>query len=337
MQNSPGMFSVSQLDGLPTHGALFDITGFKIPEVKKIPTAKQKNDKMMTQQMLDQLPGTIMSLGKMFSSMKSKGPSSTGAGAGFGSQVDTLSSNNSITFNEETYFESVYNNLPNQQMKKAVSSLSNLVQSLEVSGGVAFVTDGVVHEGTYLENARDLLSQVETISDLMYVLKRLQWDTSLFGKDKLDTVETQIETAWGVALQQVDVDGEITVTYANTEASLAEINAFSEMVSSNTGSPSIASNPAPSNPFGGGGGGGGSGAGDIAGKIQGMMGNMFGKSSGVIQEMMKRLHPAGEQTAKQLQQKVNQGSAQQKMKQISEATIKGQGDPTQKSFYDMFG
>jgi hypothetical protein len=338
VQETGEMFSLDTLQGLPIHGALFDMTGYKLPEVKKVPTAKQNNTKMMTQNMMDQLPGQLMSLGQMFQGLKSKGASSSGsAGGGYGSQSTPYSetSNNSVTFDEPTYMDSIMSSLPNQQMKDAVTSLSRLVQGQELNGGVAYVTDGIVHEGTYLENARDLLSQVETISDLMYVLSRLQWDTSLFGREKLDTVETEIETAWGVALQQVDVDGEIVVTYANTANSLAQINAFSEMISSNTGAPSIGSTPAPSSGGSGGGGGGGGGAGNIAGKLQGMIGNMFGKSSGVIQEMMKRLHPQGEQTAKQLQQKVNQGSSQQKMKQISEATIKGQGDPTDKGFYDI--
>ena len=53
------------LDGLPVHGALFDIAGFRLPEVKNVPTAKQSNDQMMTMQNLQQLAGQVMSLGQM--------------------------------------------------------------------------------------------------------------------------------------------------------------------------------------------------------------------------------------------------------------------------------
>lgn len=332
VQETGEMFSLDKLEGLPLHGALFDMTGFKLPEVKKVPTAKQENTKMMTQNMLDQLPGTLMSLGQMFQGLMKKGGSNaSNPGSGFGQSAGSQTGNftGSVSFNERTYMEDIYDNLPSQQLRDAVTNLSNLIQSLEVSGGVGFVTDGVVHEGVYLENARDLLSQAQNLDDIMYVLSRLQWDTTLFGRERLTAVETQIETAWGVALQQVDVDGNIVVQYANASNSMAQMNAFSSMISSNTSAPSIGSVPPPS------GGGGGGGAGNIAGKLQGMLGNMFGKSAGTIQEMMKRLHPQGEQTAKKLQEKVNQSQSQKKMKEISEATIKGQGDPTEKSHYSV--
>lgn len=330
VQETGETFSLDKLEGLPIHGALFDMTGFKLPEIKKVPTAKQENTQMMTQNMLDQLPGTIMSLGQMFQGLMKKGKSNaSNPGSGYGQSAGTTNPNNSVSYNEPTYIDEIYDNLPNQQLKDAVKNLSNLVQSLEVSGGVSFITDGVVHEGIYLENARDLLSQAQNLDDIMYVLSRLQWDTSLFGHEKLTAVETQIETAWGVALQEVDINGNIVVRYANNANSMAQMNAFTSMISSNTSAPSVGSVPPSS------GGGGGGGAGNMAGQLQGMLGNMFGKSSGVIQEMMKRLHPEGEQTAKKLQEKVNQGQSQKKMKEISEATIKGQGDPTQKGHYDV--
>ena len=53
------------LDGLPIHGALFDIAGFRLPEIKNVPTAKQSNDQMMSVQNLQQMAGQIMSLGQM--------------------------------------------------------------------------------------------------------------------------------------------------------------------------------------------------------------------------------------------------------------------------------
>ena len=108
-------------------------------------------------------------------------------------------------------------------MKEAVNSLSVLLQGYSATGGVAFITGDVVHEDTYLENAQQLLSQVTTLEELMYVLNRLQWDKTLFGQDKLANVVNEIQTAWGVALQEIDVNGNIVVTYGSQAASNLEI------------------------------------------------------------------------------------------------------------------
>ena len=333
IQESGDMFSLDTLKGLPLHGALFDMSGFKLPEIKKVPTAKQQNSKMMTQNIMDQLPGSIMSLGQMFSKLKSKGPGyGNYAGGGYGTQTGTDSyANTEAQVYEVTYMDQITESLT-PEMKDAVNSLSNLIQGMEVSGGVTFVTGGVVHEGIYLENARDLLSQVTSLADLMYVLQRLQWDDQLTGREALSNVEVQIETAWGVALQEIDVDGTITVTYANTDSTNA-ISEFANTMSSVDSSPSVGSDSGSGGT--GGGGGGGSGAGGAASQAQGMLGNMFGKSSGVMQEMWKRLHPQGEQFSKQLHEKVNQGQSSRKMKNIVDATLKGQGDPTNKQHYDQ--
>ena len=85
IQESGTMHSLSLLDGLPVHGALFDITGFRIPEMKNIPTAKQKGQQMMTNDMMDQLQGTIGSLGGMLQGlMQGGGMGGFGGGKGGG-------------------------------------------------------------------------------------------------------------------------------------------------------------------------------------------------------------------------------------------------------------
>ena len=334
------------LDGLPIHGALFDMAGFRLPDIMKVPTAKQTNDQMMSVQNLQQMMGQIMSLGQMIQGLAgNKGGGGGAGGYGAGGLGGVGSGGNSVSFESYTppganigaggleYGGGLGNNIisaveaapgtplyeimdglqPN--MKAAVNSLSILLQGYEAQDGVAFLTGNVVHEDTYLENARDLLSQVQTLDDLMYVLSRLQWDKSLHGTEKLSNVVNEIQTAWGVALQEIDVNGNIVLTYGSEDANL-EME-FANTMTSNTGSPALGfMSPdvdvtysinatgaglgfnninlnAPSDAAGGGGGGGGQGssskgAGGVADAI-GQAKNMLSQIQGLAQGMSQNM------------------------------------------------
>ena len=81
------MHSLDLLDGLPIHGALFDMAGFRLPEITNVPTAKQTNDGMVSTQALQQMMGQVMSLGQMIQGLagnKGGGGGAGGFGAGFG-------------------------------------------------------------------------------------------------------------------------------------------------------------------------------------------------------------------------------------------------------------
>jgi hypothetical protein len=310
IQESGTMHSLSLLDGLPSHGALFNMAGFKLPSLPNVPTARQTNDQMMTQDMLQQLQGAVMSLGSMMQGLMNNGSGGqhgANSGGGLG--------------NGQSYWQDIQDNL-SPAMSSALTNLSTLIQSHETDNGVGYVTGGVVHYGTYLENAVGLLKNVQNLDDLMNVLSRLQFDTSLFGQDKLDNIVVQIENAWGTALQEVSSNGMITVTYdqANTQSNFAK--------SMSTGGSAATSAP----PAGSQGGSGGSGA----GQIQSMMGSLFGQSSGIMQDMWKRLAPSGEQTAKDMHQKLTQQQEAEQQKQINQATTDG-GDPLSKNFYVTTG
>ena len=253
--------SLGLLDGLPIHGALFDMAGFRLPEITNVPTAKQTNDGMASVQALQQMMGQIMSLGQMIQGLAGNKGAGGGAG-GFGSGGVPTSpgqtytppgantgaggagyggglGNNIITAvnaPSNTPLHTIMEGMtPN--MKAAINSLSTLLQGYSVNGGVAFMTGDVVHEDTYLQNAQELLSQVTSLQEMMYVLNRLQWDKSLFGQEKLANVVNEIETAWGVALQEIDVNGNIVVTYGLEDANL-EME-FANTMTSNTGSPAL--------------------------------------------------------------------------------------------------
>lgn len=375
------------LDGLPLHGALFDMAGFRLPDIKNVPTAKQTNDQMMNGQVLQQMAGQIMSLGQMFQGLMGRGGAG-GGGGGYGAGSTGLGVNippgqtytppgantgaggasydgglgsNSIPAVDAPRGTPMYQILEGltPQMQAAVNSMSVLIQGLETNNGVAFFTGDVVHEDTYLENAQQLLSQVDSLDDLMYVLHRLQWDTDLFGREKLSNVVNQIETAWGVALQEIDYNGNVIVTYGLEDAN-AEIE-FLESMTSNTASPALGyfggEDPTYSvNATGaslgfdsgiGGGGQGGRGAqaaqqaigqvqgllGQIEGLAQGMNQNMFGDAAGTMKDLWKRMTREQENDAKKMHQKLNQSSDVQKMSKIVEKTVKG-GKVFEKENYD---
>jgi hypothetical protein len=367
------------LDGLPVHGALFDMAGFRLPEITNVPTAKQTNDGMASLQSLQQMMGQVMSLGQMIQGLagnKGAGGGAGGFGAGglpsTGGQTYTPPGantgaggagyggglgNNIISAVNAPSNTPLYTIMEGMTppMRSALNSLSTLLQGYSVNGGVAFMTGDVVHEDTYLQNAQELLSQVTSLQEMMYVLNRLQWDKSLFGQEKLANVVNQIETAWGVALQEIDVNGNIVVTYGLEDANL-EME-FANTMTSNTGSPALgyfsgddytysvnatgASQGFPSAGATGGGsqagGGGGTNPQQVLGQVQGLLGqieglaqgmsqNMFGESAGTMKDMWKRMTREQENDAKQMHDKLNTAGDAQEMSKIIEKAVKG-GNP----------
>ena len=324
------MHSLHLLDGFPGHGALFDMTGFRIPEMKNIPTAKQKGQQMMTNDMMDQLQGTIGSLGGMLQGLMSGGGMGGfgGKGGGGGGGAGAGAGNFGVSFAPNGVAEpgtvdvsmaGATNNL-SPQMKTAVNNLRTLVQGYDTSNGVAFATGGQVHEETYLTNAQELINQVTCLDDLMNCIKQLNLDDDLKGTDKLNVLEQEIETAWGTALQQVTYDGEVVLEYSQ-DAINAMATFANTLSSSNTtaGAGVAGFSPAPSTSAGGGSGSGGGGS-------KSGMGGMFGKASSSIMEMMQRLPKGGQQEMKQMTEKLSGGMDQQKLMQIVKSTIDG-GNP----------
>lgn len=329
--------SLDMLDGLPLHGALFQMTGFRLPELKSIPTAKQKNDKMMNNQMMQQLQGQVMSMAQMFQGLMKNGRSGTQAAGGpnMSGVMSTISNPNTgahtqVDLSKEgaglgtdgvSYMDEILQTLE-PHMQTAIKSLSKLVQGLETQNGVEFATGGAVHYTIFLENAAGLLAQATSLDDLMISMQRLQWDTDLFGQDKLAPVEFEVDTAHGSATQYMYYDGRIEIVYnSNT---MNNMNAWANTISSPSFSPGVGSAP-PSSSAGSGGQGQGQ-------QLQSMMQQMFGQSSQIMQEMFKRLAPQQEKEAKKMHEKLNRSGDAKKIQSIAKETIEG-GEPLSKDHY----
>ena len=84
--------SFSMLDGLPSHGAAFAMSGYRQPEIPNVPTAKQQNTGMLNQQMMEQMMGQIMSMAGMFQGLMGNGGGG-GGGGGMGGGLGNLGTN----------------------------------------------------------------------------------------------------------------------------------------------------------------------------------------------------------------------------------------------------
>lgn len=313
------------LKGLQSHNAIQSTTGYKLEELKEVPTATQMFDAIPTDSLMSQMPGDFSSLGGMFQglmgsvSFMDAGAGGAGAGAGgagggnagaSGVGIGNVSQGAGVgtelgqtTTGGQTPMDRIKSSIK-PELYDAMVSLSTLTQGSAVSdtSATSFVTAGRVHTPTYLANAEDLLSQVTTLEDLFVALHRLQYDTTLFGQDQLANTIMTVETAWGNANVHIAVTGDIEFMYANSNTQ----NTFVSNMTSPDSSPSAGS--------GGAGGGGGSG------------GNMFGKSAKTMQDMFKRLPKNNQQESKNMHEKLNQQDTAQKLWKFAQTTING-GNP----------
>lgn len=288
----------SLLKGLQSHGSSFPMSGYRLPEVKDVPTAKQQYSDIMTNDMLGQLPGSLMSLGSMFSGLGFGGGGGgqgggQGAGAGQGGTGQTTGTTNLEAGVSINYAEGILANVE-PEIADAITSIATLTQNYSSSDSLAsYACANRVHPETYLENAAGLLGQVTSLSDLMEVCNQLMYDESLFGLDQLANTVIEIETAWGNANVSITGTGEISTEYANTKPQTDMSNNLS--------------NPQ-SNP--------GSGSGQ----------NMFGDKINNLMDMMKRLGPNSEKKMKKVMEDMN---SDMDLQQIIKKTIEG-GNPLSK-------
>lgn len=229
------------LKGLPSHGASYNLAGMPLKQITSVSTATQAFSNILTGSMLSALPGANFSVGSILSSLTS-------------SVADELLSS-----------------LP-PELAQGMQNMFSLMQTMEVTEGGGFATSGKVDPTTYLTNAVSLLKGNQSLGEVISNIQRLQYDTSLFGLDKLASTPFTIPTAFGNISMDLSATGAIQIT--TPEAVQKAIDAFGSLMSSGAGFPGAS------------------------------LGNMFGNSSGVMSEMFNRL-PSDKQTvAKGMMEKV---------------------------------
>jgi hypothetical protein len=279
------------------------MSGLRLPEVKEVPTAKQHWQKLLKDDQMNNLPGSLMSLGQMFQGLM--GGLGGGGGGGGGAPAGGAGGAPAPAANNEINFGTGYDYSRNRmdeitskmtpQMKDAVNSLSTLMQGFDSTGSEgSYVTGGRVHVPTYLDNSASLISQATNIYELMDVMHRLQNDESLFGTEKLEPQVFDVTTYEGSTKQYVYANGYITLD--QTPAMQNNQNNFA----SSAGSPSTA-------PSGGGSGNGG----------------MFGDQMKNIMDMLKRVSPEAEKKQKEVIEKVTSGNHGRKSNPIVKALTDG--------------
>lgn len=165
--------------GLPTHGALYNLSGAPLPRVSGVATAKQAYDNLLNGDILGAIPGIFMTLGKAFSLLQSTG-----------------------------LLNNVLKNVP-RGVGQAIGSIGNLIQGVETMGGGSFNIGGRVDQQTFLNNAVGLLSQAKNVSDVARTLGRLQTDSSLFGLDKLANGIIDSALTFGASQLSISAGGSI--------------------------------------------------------------------------------------------------------------------------------
>ena len=229
------------LKGIPSHGASYNLAGMPLKQITNVSTATQSFSNILTGSMLSSLPGANFSVGSILSSLSS-------------SLADELLSS-----------------LP-PELAQGMQSMFNLMQTMEVSEGGGFATAGKVDPTTYLANAMSLLKGNQSLGEVITNIQRLQYDTSLFGLDKLASTPFTIPTAFGDITMNLSATGAIQMV--TPEPVQKAIDAFGTLMSSGAGFPGAA------------------------------LGNMFGDSSKVMSDMFNRLPPDKQGIAKGMMEKV---------------------------------
>lgn len=203
------------LRGIPTHGALFPMSGSIIPQLKGIPTALQAFNDILTPELAKMLPGISMSLGTMFNMLSGKP------------------------------LNNILKSVP-REVGYAMQSMSTLIQGVETSEGGGFTTNNKVDEATFMANSEKLLKQCTTVSDMVSCMQRLQTDESLYGRDKLAATSFKVMTPFGEITKTLSPDG--SIGNGNDKATQAVMKLAGDFLKSAGGFPGV--NPG-QNLFGG--------------------------------------------------------------------------------------
>jgi hypothetical protein len=229
------------LRGIPSSGSMYPLAGLIQKQITGISTATQSFSNIITGSMMAALPGTNFSLGSLLTSLTS-------------SALDEILSSMPV------------------EIAQGTQSMFNLMQSMEVNESGGFNTMGKVDPTTFLTNATNLLKGNQSLGEVVENVKRLQYDASLFGLDKLGSASFDIPTAFGVIKMSLSPTGQMI--NETPEPVQKAIDAFSSLMTSGAGFPS------------------------------GSLTNMFGSSASVMSSLFDRLPPDKQTNAKNMMEGV---------------------------------
>jgi hypothetical protein len=298
------------LAGIPSNGAIYSLAGAIVPNVQNVSTAVEAFANILSPSLAGLLPGINVSLGNLVGSLTSGNLLGSLAGnvlqnvagqalgdlpgeivGAVGAAATTMVSQAQLTD-----LSKQLNSKLSRQMKTTLSSMSTLVSTIETTTGGGFMSGGKVDPTTYMTNAVDLLSQVGEIGDIVQVFQQLQYDTSLFGQDKLPNITMMIDTPFGIKLPlSISPSGIIS---QNIPAPLKlAIEAFSSAMSSGASFPGV-----------------------IPGE------NLFGGSAKTMFDMFSRFSGPNAQKALDMAKKLNQTGVPQNFAKIVKESVDG-GSP----------
>ena len=152
-----GPYNYNMTQGIPTHTAMPQIAGIRLPALKGIPTALQAASGMLSGDMLSNLPGVIMGIGQIVAG---------------------------IMANKQTRSQVTQNYSP--QMINAITSIGNLSQSGDHLNAGGYVSGIRVDQDVFTQNAVNLLQDCNTVADLLNCVEELSSNTSYHGMGALD-------------------------------------------------------------------------------------------------------------------------------------------------------
>lgn len=229
------------LKGIPSHGASYPLAGMTQKQITNIATATQAFGNILTGSMMAALPGNVFSVGNLLNSLSS------------------------------TVLDEMLSSMP-VEIAQGTQSMFNLMQSMEINESGGFNTMGKVDPTSFLNNAVGLLKGNQSLGEVIENVKRLQYDTSLFGLDKLGSASFDIPTAFGITKMLLSPTGEII--NETPEVVQKAMQAFTGLMTSGIGFPS------------------------------GSLTNMFGDSASVMSSMFDRLPPDKQTNAKNMMEGV---------------------------------
>lgn len=229
------------LKGIQSHGASYPLAGMPQKQLTNVSTATQSFSNILTSSMMAAIPGTSFSVGNILSSLTA-------------SVADELLSSLS------------------PDLAQGMQNMFSLMQTMQINEGGGFNTMGKVDPTTYLNNAVGLLKGNKSLGEVISNMQRLQYDSSLFGLDKLGSASFDVPTAFGVMKMSVSPTGEIVNEMPDVMQK--SIQAFTSLMTSGIGFPS------------------------------GTLENMFGGSASVMSSMFDRLPPDKQTNAKNMMETV---------------------------------